>query len=495
MTRAIWVVVALIFIARVVAAFSLPLTGDEAYYWEWSRRLAFGYIDHPPFVAWTIRAFSLLSPFGNVPGVVRTGFLLCGVIATLALAQCATVISGDRRAGAVTALLFSLAPLVSVAFGSATPDGPFLMFWCLALWFAARAFRFGHTSDFVLLGLALGGALMSRVFAVALVAGIVAFGVQQRQRASSPRLLRRRIGLALVLAFLSFVPFLVWNAQHGWISFAFALLHRHEESRSGFSLLRLVMLEVGAAVAYSPGIWALAILCAARPRNALLAWSALPLLVVLTALVLFENVEVYWLLGPFASLCGLAGIAFLAAAPPARTAWTVAAAVPATVLLGLMFALTFVPGPAYALLQRTTHLRLRNSGPFEIFAFAPLAHDVAQLAQARDAVVMTDGYGFSSVLDFDAGVAPVVIGYDWQGRESHMWYPSTMRPRRALFVDKEPLASRRDFQLRLAQACARVTDGGIHQYRYGSAPPRAFYFTWCDGLKPDGIAILRWETP
>jgi len=82
-TRLIWAAIALVIVLRAVAAFTLPLTGDEAYYWEWSRRLAFGYVDHPPAVAWTIAAFAWL---GHQPGFVRLGFVLCGVVASLALA-------------------------------------------------------------------------------------------------------------------------------------------------------------------------------------------------------------------------------------------------------------------------------------------------------------------------------------------------------------------------------------------------------------------------
>jgi len=106
---------------------------------------------------------------------------------------------------------------------------------------------------------------------------------------------------------------------------------------------------------------------------------------------------------------------------------------------------------------------------------------------------MTDGYGLSSVMDFDAGVAPVVIGYDWQGRESRTWYPDDRRPQRALFVDKEPLYSRRDIERHLQRACARVVDGGTHPYHMPNTPPRNYFFTWCEGLAPDGLAILRWE--
>jgi len=153
-TRAAWIVVAVVFALRTVAAFLVPLTGDEAYYWEWSKRLAFGYVDHPPAVAWTIWLFGHLGPS---PGLVRLGFIACGIVATLALGACTTILAGgDRRAGAVAALAFSLTPLASLAFGSASPDGPYLAFWCLALWLAARAARSGRMFDFALLGLALG---------------------------------------------------------------------------------------------------------------------------------------------------------------------------------------------------------------------------------------------------------------------------------------------------------------------------------------------------
>jgi len=483
---AVWSIVALIFVARALGAFHLPLTGDEAYYWEWSRRLAFGYIDHPPLVAWTIRAFG---QFGQNPGLVRLGFVLCGVVATIALAQCASLLANDRRAGAATALIFSLTPLLSVAFGSATPDGPFLMFWCLSLLFAARAFRYGNVWDFALLGVSMGGTLLSRMFGFALVAGIAAYALAPSRRA----LWTRGLLLAFALAAVVFAPFVVWNAQHDWSSFAFALVHRHEESGVAFSPKRVAMLYLAQAAAYSPGIWVVVLLCAIRPRNDLLAWTAVPLLAFLTAFAFFHDVEIHWVIGPFVSLCALAGIAYAQTALRPRIIWATVAIIPAIVLLPAIFAMTFAPGPSYDIVQRETSMKLRNSGPFEIFAFEPLAHDVARIARERHAIVMTDGYGLSSVLDFDAGVPPVVIGYNWQGRESRRWYSSSNRPGRALFVDKEPLSTRSDFAARLALACAHVSDGGARSYRYGSAPARQFYFTWCEGLKPDGLAILRWE--
>ena len=32
-----------------------------------------------------------------------------------------------------------------------------------------------------------------------------------------------------------------------------------------------------------------------------------------------------------------------------------------------------------------------------------------------------------------------------------------------------------------------------YAFGFGAAPPRPYYFTWCDGVAPDGLAELRWE--
>ena len=490
MTRVIWVAVGIIFAARAIGAFFLPLTGDEAYYWEWSRRLAAGYVDHPPAVAWTIWLFG---HFAASPGLVRLGFVLNGAIATGALAACATQIGRDKRAGAVAALVFSITPLASIAFGSAGPDGPYLMFWCLGLWFAARAFEYRERRDFILLGLALGGVMLSRVFGFALVAGILAYALLPQQRPVWRAGLWVSLGISLVV----YSPFLIWNAENDWVTFAFSLIHRHEGEGMQFSLVdrlhHLLSLEATQAAAYSPGIWIAALVLAIRPRSALLAWTAVPLMAFLTIFVLFRDVEIHWVIGPFASICAMMGIAYVEVSHRLKIIWTTTTVVPALVLLPAIFAMTFAPGPSYAIVQRETSLKLKNAGPFEIFAYKPLAKDVAVLARDHHAIVMTDGYGLSSVIDFDADVQPVVIGYDWQGRESRAWYPSTNHPRKALFVDKEPLSTRSDFTVHLARACGRVVDGGVREYKYEGAPPRKFYLTWCERLRPDAIAILRWE--
>jgi hypothetical protein len=484
---AAWGAVVAVTALRLAFAASLPLTGDEAYYWEWSRRLAVGYVDHPPAVAFCIAAFSWL---GHSPFAVRIAFVLCGLLAALFAGAAATALSRDERAGALAALAVTLAPIMTVAFGSATPDGPFALSWAASLYFAIRAFRARGAGWFAALGAALGFALLSRAFGWALAAGLIAAACAPQYRA----VWRRGFVISLAIALALYAPYLWWNAAHGWISFTFALMQRHPNDE--VQLLRPLTLYALNALAFSPGLWIAATLIVIRERDPLVTWTSLPLSFVLLLLSMHERVEVYWFIGPFISLCVALGDAFVrwnAAVERRAGAWMIA---PAALLSALIFIAALAPGGVYAAL-RASGVRLADGGPFEMFTYHPLAADVARLTSQQGTIAMTDGYGFSSLLDFYAGVRPVVIGYDSQGGEARRWFTDGDHPVRALFVDKVPLASRPDFSAQLSRACARVAPGPVLAYRFAAgdkgAPPRRYFTTWCEGMAPDAVATLRWQ--
>ncbi len=489
----VWAIIGLVTAMRAIAGFKVPITGDEAYYWEWSRHLAWGYNDHPPALAAVIAVFSGL---GASPGWVRSGFVVCGVVAALAVAATATrLTNGDRRAGAAAALALTLTPLASIPFGSASPDGPYIAAWTVALWLTVRAFDARRRVDFALLGVALGAVILSRMFGFALLFGIAMYALAPARR----DVWRAGLWLSFGVAGLCFSPFVVWNATHHWATFDFTFVGRHVAPV--FSLKRVIGFYSVDAAAYSPGLFIGALLCAVRPRSALLAWTALPLIGLLTFLALFEPVEIHWIFGPYASLCVGLGIAYVRLSHRPRVIWASASLVPALLFLPLLFWGAVAPGQIYQEF-RNSGSSLKNTGPFEIFTVWPLAQDVKRIAKANDAVVMTDGYGLSSTLDFDAGIAPVLIGYNAQGREAMRWYDPEIRPKRALFVDKEELAPRHpskenpgrfDYLAQLERACGRVRSGGSLQYSYAGVPPRVYWLTWCDRPREDALHLLRWE--
>lgn len=267
---------------RVVLAVSVPLVADEAYYWEWSRRLAFGYFDHPPVIAWLIAAGTAV--LGDTPLGVRALPILTGAFATLALALAARELAGDRAARFVTAV-FALMPLSLLGFVLATPDAPLLT--ALALCFLqlvratspdrAAAERSAHWLG---AGVAIGFAMASK-FTGVFIPIAVALAVLLHPGLRT-ELRRPGAYLAVAVASLVMLPVLLWNADYDWIAFRFQLGHGLGTTSRGSWWQRELDLLGGQAGLVTPILFVLfigAIVRAARPsgepRRFLLATSAL----------------------------------------------------------------------------------------------------------------------------------------------------------------------------------------------------------------------------
>src|SRR3981081_1326481 len=87
---------------RLVPAAWTPLTFDEAYYWMWSKHLAFGYYDHPPMVALVIRAGTLTAGDTELGG--RRVALLLALPMSLAVYRTAAILFGGVRVRVTAAI-------------------------------------------------------------------------------------------------------------------------------------------------------------------------------------------------------------------------------------------------------------------------------------------------------------------------------------------------------------------------------------------------------
>ncbi|MDQ6767271.1 MAG: glycosyltransferase family 39 protein [Candidatus Eremiobacteraeota bacterium] len=488
----VWAIVIATTLLRLVVATRLPLSGDEAYYWEWSRRLAFGYFDHPPMVAWLIALFSL-----GIKStlLIRLPFVLCGLGCAVMLHAFVARATGDQRAGANAALLLSLTPFAIITFTTASPDGPFLFFWSVSLYIALRSIDPPGPQWRPALALSVAGATLSRV-----LGGLLAVGIAYALAASAKRgppvqaggMQTTRYALpALFLFSAAMAPYLIWNALHDWAPLRFAVFGRHDATFHGGNIIGLIGLYV---VALTPGVFIAAVVALARlvrrtsSAELVLFSTAAPLLLVCLVLALRERVEFYWADGAFVSLVAALGLYSATWLRGARFALVVA---PAALVAGLLLVIAALPLESYQFAQRAFGVHLSHAGPFEIWAFEPGAHEVSREARRTGAWIMTDGYGLSSVLDFYGGIAPVVIGYDQQGREARTWVRGDV-PSTAIFFDKEPLDTRPDFARQLKRACANVKDDGQRSYYVNGVLARTFYLTRCNGLTRSGFSSLRW---
>lgn len=222
--QALWILLASTLLRLVLAAL-VPLFPDEAYYWEWSRRLAGGYFDHPPAIALLIAGGTAL--LGDTALGVRFMPILAGTFAGFWLVRTACHLAGPRAAR-YTALIFAVLPLAAGGLVLATPDAPLLAGIAWTLYAVVRALDAENaawpvTTYWLIAGVAIGCAMASKFTGVLVpVAIVIAMLVHAPLRA---RLTHAGPWLAVAVASLVMVPVLWWNAQHGWIAFVFQLGH------------------------------------------------------------------------------------------------------------------------------------------------------------------------------------------------------------------------------------------------------------------------------
>ena len=201
---------------RLVMAATTPLSPDEAYYWVWSHALAAGFPDHPPMVALWIHLGTALAGEGAL-GVRLLGPLSVAA-ASLLLVDAGECLLPGRRAGLRAAALLNATLLFGVGTVIMTPDTPLLFFWTCCLWATARLLRSDNPRWWLAVGLFAGLAMDSKY-----TAGLLWFGIGVWLLATpSVRcwLQRPAPWLGAVFGVAVFMPVVLWNADHGWTSFA-----------------------------------------------------------------------------------------------------------------------------------------------------------------------------------------------------------------------------------------------------------------------------------
>ncbi len=247
-------------VLRLVYAGSVDLMPEETYYWNYSRHLAFGYLDHPPMVAWLIRLGTAL--FGHSEFGVRAGALCCGAITSFFVYRLARNLF-DATTALAALVLAQAMPFFFLSGLLMTPDAPLTAAWAASLYFLERALIAQQSQAWWRCGIALGVGMISKYSIGLLVPVTLAFMLWDPP---SRRWWRRPEPYgAAVLALAVFSPVIIWNAQHEWISFAFQTSRRLAEAPR-FALHRLILSVI---VLITPtGVIALVAALTSRNRGA-----------------------------------------------------------------------------------------------------------------------------------------------------------------------------------------------------------------------------------
>jgi 4-amino-4-deoxy-L-arabinose transferase-like glycosyltransferase len=263
-----------------IATAPIDLEPDEAYYWDWSRRLDWGYYSKPPMIAWTIAASTSL--LGSTAFAVRLPAVLLGVIATGAVGALGRRMY-DARVGFWSAAAFAACPLFAGSGVLMTIDALLMCCWTVSLaliWHALGADEGGRAGQdgpgdaaasasaagserasngagwWIALIVPLGVGYLSKqmmLFVPVLVLLFLALSPPDRWRLRRPWPY-----VAFFVSLFALTPPLVWNARNGWVTFRHTAQHFAGQGREWYDFARTFGEFVGAELGLiSPILWPL----------------------------------------------------------------------------------------------------------------------------------------------------------------------------------------------------------------------------------------------
>jgi dolichol-phosphate mannosyltransferase len=345
---------------RLLFAGSVELLPEETYYWNYSRHLDIGYLDHPPLVAWLIRVGTAV--FGQSPFGIRCGALCCGVITSIYTYRLTRNLFGESSALAALVLAQAL-PFFFLSGLLMTPDAGLTAAWAASLYYLERALVAGRRSAWWGAGIALGLGMISK-YTIGLLAIVAAAFMLWDARARRWWLRFEPYAAALIVLAI-FAPVIIWNAEHEWASFAFQTSRRLAEAPR-FALHKLL---ASALVLITPtGVVAIILaLSGAGPAVAdgnsdaprQRSFIAAAILIPLTVFALFSlrhEVKLDWTGAPWTAALPLmaAGMAAAGASLKGMRARVRAAWVPTIVAMlliygaGLHYLVLGLPGVGYS---------------------------------------------------------------------------------------------------------------------------------------------------
>ena len=402
----------------------INLSGDEAQYWDWSRRLDWSYYSKPPGVAVFIWIGTHL--FGNTELGVRFMAALFSLGAGLVMYGLGKRLI-DAKTGAFAAMLLQIVPVTSLYGIGMTPDTPLLFFWVLSLYFVHRAWTDGKPAHWLGLMCSLGLCMLCKYAILFFYPCAILFLLFTQQG-------RRRLRtiwpyIAFLGSFLFFAPVIYWNSRHNWVMFRHDLGHTHAKDGFVFSPEDFFGFLGGQLGVVTPILCILILILVIRQRkaNPLGFWFTIPVLIGFLLKSMQGKIQPNWVMTAW--LAGLIPAAqFYARSFNKQKAWfrsilTAGWMIPAVIVLCihiLPFAIAKIPWP-------------KGYSPVsKIVGFQQVAEEVTQLGETMDRphFVFSDYYMITAEMAFYVDGQPetycINLGsrmnqYDlWPGPDQYM---------------------------------------------------------------------------
>ncbi len=189
---------------------------DEFYYMACGEHLAFGYVDHPPLVAWLAALSRFL--FGDSVFVLRILPAVTGAVMIILAGWLTRRLGGRLFAQTLAALSVWFLPYYLATYSFFSMNAFDQLFWLAAVYLVVLLIQEEKPSLWIYLGLILGIGLLNKISVLFLGAGLFIGILLTPQR---QWFLSKWIWICAAIAFGLFLPHILWQIATGWPTLEF----------------------------------------------------------------------------------------------------------------------------------------------------------------------------------------------------------------------------------------------------------------------------------
>lgn len=189
---------------------------DELYYIACSKRLDFGYVDHPPLAVLLLRLNRLL--FGDSIPALRLLPALAGAVTVFLTGLIARRLGAGVFGQSLAGLAVVASPALWAIFGFYSTNALRIVIWAVAFYLLVELVRKDNRRLWLAFGLVAGLGLQNKHTFVLLLIGLLVGLALTRSRG---HLLSPWFWLGACLTLLILLPNLWWQYEHGWPSLDF----------------------------------------------------------------------------------------------------------------------------------------------------------------------------------------------------------------------------------------------------------------------------------
>ena len=195
---------------------NFDLFGDEAQYWLWSQTIDLGYYSKPPLLAWVVGVITYV--FGSGFVVLKLIPFAMYIFSAYLVCLVSYQLYKNKNLAIISAISFYLMPGVSVSSFILSTDVFLIFFWLLCLFVLLKIRNKPHLINFLMLGVFLGLAFLTKYAAVYFLLSLFLFLFLDTRLRGVFFEKTLYVFLFIITFIIVLLPNIIWNIKNNWIT-------------------------------------------------------------------------------------------------------------------------------------------------------------------------------------------------------------------------------------------------------------------------------------